>query len=185
MRRFGKQAYLVSYPWAGVATQSSFHQGSVYTLYSEHYLVAYNEYSEGTYYNPFQYPAGSYYFAPGEGGDQSGMGFAPGGGTVYVQTEFIYLGYTDVQVSTGPPAVTSISPQYDVQGASGTIHVQGHRLLDDFNYLNAYFRNDTDITASVNLNNASESQADVNYTVSPTAAMGAHQLYMQNTWGDS
>lgn len=169
--------------WAGVETTSSVHQGSVYTVYSEHYLEAFVQYSDGTWYNPSQYSPGAYFSSPG-GGDPTGTGYDPGGGPVYVAQEIIYLGYTYFQFSTAPPSISKISPSYNSQGASGTIHVQGQNLKDDLGRIDAYFR-DSDITASVNVNAADASQADVSYNISATASMGNHQLVVSNTWGES
>jgi hypothetical protein len=92
-------------------------------------------------------------------------------------------GYASVYVPYPPPQISSISPNFDVQGASGTIHVQGQNLLDGSGTLNAYFR-DSDISVSVN-SGADASHADLSYSISPTASIGVHQLVLQNSGGES
>lgn len=169
--------------FAGVETNAPVHQGSVYTVFSEHYLEAYWYYQDVGYYNPSYYSPGSYFTSPG-GGDPSGTGYESGGGLQYVQEEIIYLGYTYFQFSTAPPSISQISPKSNFRGTSGTIHVQGQSLKDDLGRIGASFR-DSDISANVNVNTADASQADVSYSISSTASIGNHQLVMSNTWGES
>jgi hypothetical protein len=92
-------------------------------------------------------------------------------------------GYVSIDIPFPPPQISNISPHFDVQGASGTIHVQGKNLQDSSGTLNAYFR-DNDISVSVNPG-ATASNADLSYSISPTALIGAHQLVLQNSGGES
>ncbi|WP_263416482.1 hypothetical protein [Terriglobus albidus] len=167
--------------WAGVETTSPVHQGSVYTIYSEHYLETYFDYEEGDYYNPYQYPPGASFTSPG-GGDPTGTGYDSGGGQVYVDQEIIYLGYTYFQFGTAPPSISSINPSSVVRGTSGTIQVQGQNLRDDLGRLTASSR-DGDLSVSVASGDAAS--ASLNYSVSGTASVGTHQFTVSNTWGES
>ncbi|QEE30321.1 hypothetical protein FTW19_21455 [Terriglobus albidus] len=166
--------------WTGVETTAPVHQGSVYTIYSEHYLITYFYYEDG-YYNPYQYPPGASFTSPG-GGDPSGTGYDPGSGQVYVDEEIIYLGYTYFQFGTAPPSISSIDPPSVVRGKSGTIHVQGQNLRDDLGRLTASSR-DGDLTVTVASGDAAS--ASLNYSVSGTASIGPHQFTVSNTWGES
>lgn len=156
--------------------------GSRYAVASNHYLIAYAIYGSYSYYNPAQYQFANG-FAPGGGvGDPSGTGYGPGGGDYYVTQQYNYLGTTAYEFTPAAPAIKAIDPKSDVPGSTGIMQVQGEHMQDDFGVMSAAFR---DSGISVSVLDASPYSATLSYAVSPSAAIGVHQLVLSNTWGPS
>src|SRR5262245_50913524 len=91
--------------------------GNTYTIESDHYVVAYYIYGYDPYGNPEYWNPENFLIATGGGSpDPSGFNFLPGGGPVFYDVEYLYLGTTGVQISSAAPNITSISPGGGVLG---------------------------------------------------------------------
>src|SRR5262249_30174476 len=73
--------------------------GNIYTILSDHYLVAFYIYGYDPYTgNPEYWNPDSFLIATNDGSpDPSGFNFLPGGGPVFYDVEYLYLGTTGVQ----------------------------------------------------------------------------------------
>lgn len=159
---------------------TSVHQGDIYTIYSEHYLIA-RYYTSGVgYSNPYNYYPGTG-FVLGDPGYPPGYSFTSGGGPESVQEEDIYLGYTYQQFSTAPPHVSSISPRSIVRGTSGSFYLQGTNLQDDFGVFTVRALNGDNISVAW----SAQSSASLSYTIAADATEGTHRFTVSNTWGES
>src|SRR5262249_52797246 len=106
--------------------------GDTYTIESDHYLVAYYIYGYDDYGNPEYWNPESFLIATEGSPEPSGFNFLPGGGPVFYEVEYLYLGTTGVQISAAPPHIDEIGPNTGVLGSSGSINVHGENLVDIF-----------------------------------------------------
>jgi hypothetical protein len=155
--------------------------GDVYTIESDHYLIAAYAYSSGGtsyFYNPS-------YFNFGDGStDPSGSSFSPGGGSYYVVQQYIYLGTTAVQVSSAQPSINSIDHNTGTIGKSGTIAVHGDNLLDPFTGQASPSITGSGVTLSPTSSSTSQ-EVDLNYSIDQGATAGDRSLTLSNRFGTS
>jgi hypothetical protein len=166
----------------GDAPEISVTVGDTYRLESDHYVVAYfygfNDYGDPIYYNP-----GGLEFTNGGSDYPSGWDFTPGGGEYYVYTEFIYLGTTAYEVTTGKPSISSISPTGASLGASDTLTIQGENLVDQ------YGTSTPSITGSgVTLSAPSpndDGTVSLHYSIASNATRGPRSITVSTNFGTS
>lgn len=157
--------------------------GDIYTIESDHYLVASFAYSAdgSSYYdNPD-------YFDPGNDGgptDPSGSSFSEGGGPEYIETEYLYLGTTGVQISSAQPSINSISPNIGSTGTSGTITVKGNNLVDPFTGSASPSITGSGVTLTPS-SSSTGTQVNLNYSIDQGAATGNRSLTLQDRFGTS
>lgn len=178
--------YSLGSPYAndayGYMTQP-LHVPDTYEIVSDHYLVAYYTYydaSTGTTY--YENPD---YFTDA-GGFGSGTDFLPGSsscGCYYETVDYIFLGSTAVQMSSAPPAISSISPTGVLNNNSGTLTVNGSNLVDVFTQLTTASISGSGITWSVS--SQSDPQVLIDYSVSSNAPAGNRTLTLSTRFGSS
>lgn len=143
-----------------------------YQIESDHYVVAYFYYPTYGFYNPYGWgfasqedpwwPSG-YQFLPG----------SPG----YVTASYLYLGTTGVGVSTYPPAVEGIQPASAARGTNGYIALYGSDMLGTTQaQLSGTGTSLTPVYVGAN-------QVNVQFNIDSTAATGARDLTLTNTFG--
>jgi len=159
------------------------HVPDTYEILSDHYLVAYY-----TYYDPGN--GVTYYDNPDyfidSGSEGGGYDFTPGNsdcGCYYETADYIYLGSTEVEMSSAPPVISSISPTGILNGNSGTLTVDGSNLVDVFTQLTTASLSGSGITWSVS--SQTEAQVLISYSVSTSAAAGNRTLTLATRFGSS
>jgi len=156
--------------------------GDEYEIDSYHYLVAIyffvDQFGVTQYDNP-----SLFFFSDNTTPDPSGSNFSPGGGQPTYTVQDIFLGVTGVAILAAPPNITSISPAFDVVGASGQLTLDGTNLLDIFTQQAKW-----SITGS-GVNLSAQSQADsqvvLNYSIDLNAATGDQRLTLSSNFGAS
>jgi IPT/TIG domain len=156
------------------------HVPDTYEIQSDHYLVAYY-----TYYDPNN--GVTYYDNPDyftDGGSYGGTNdFTGGGGPYYETADYIYLGSTAVQMSSAPPAISSVSPTGVLNGNSGTLTADGSNLVDVFTQLTTASISGSGISWSVA--SQTPTQVLISYSVSTTAPAGNRTLTLATRFGSS
>jgi IPT/TIG domain len=159
------------------------HVPDTYEILSDHYLVAYY-----TYYDPNN--GVTYYDNPDyfidSGSEGGGYDFTPGNsdcGCYYETADYIYLGSTEVEMSSAPPVINSISPTGILNGNSGTLTVDGSNLVDVFTQLTTATVSGSGITWSVS--SQTDTQVLISYSVSTSAAAGSRTLTLSTRFGSS
>lgn len=177
--------YADRYPWENYAyggMSPPLVVGDLYTLESDHYLVAFYIYGYDAYNNPLYWNPS--YFLPGSGGpDPSGWDFAPGGGNLYYYTEYLYLGTTAVQMSSAAPWISSISPSSGSVGTSGTITVQGEDLIDVFTQTTTPAMTGSGVNLAVA--SPTSNEVSLSYSIATNASTGTHDLTLTTRFGTS
>lgn len=159
------------------------HVPDTYEIQSDHYLVAYYTYydaSTGTTY--YENPD---YFT-NDGGFGGSNDFLPGSsscGCYYETVDYIFLGTTAVQMSSAPPAISSISPAGVSLGDSGTLTIDGIDLIDVFTGTTTATLSGSGISWSVVEQIAS--QVMISYSVSTTAPTGSRTLTLATRFGQA
>jgi hypothetical protein len=158
--------------------------GDIYTVESDHYVVAYYIYGYDYYGDP-EYWNPDYFLISNGGGssDPSGWNFSPGGGPVYYDVEYLYLGTTGVQISSAAPHISGINPGGASPSSSGSITVTGSDLVDIFTGVTTPAITGSGVSLSVQ--SQSSTQVVLNYTVSSDASIGAHSLTLTTRFGTS
>lgn len=158
--------------------------GDTYEIESDHYLIAfytygYDSYGDPEYYNPDQ-------FLSNDGGslDPSGSDFTPGGGPIYYDTEYIYLGTTAVEISSAAPYISGVNPNSGTIGTGGSITVTGTDLIDVFTATTTPAITGSGISLSV-ASGPTSTQVVLNYTISSNASAGAYSLTVSTRFGTS
>jgi hypothetical protein len=165
--------------------------GNEYEVDSYHYLIEFFVYTDGTY----DYYSNPLYYLDFTGGttDPSGSGYTAGGGPGYYTVDYIELGITAVAIQTGPPSISSISPNSGAIGSSGTITVQGSNLTDIFTQSTTPNITGSGMSISVQSIGAppagpvvtGASQVTLAYTIAQNASTGAHNITLSNHFGTS
>lgn len=165
--------------------------GDEYEVDSYHYLIEFFVYTDGTY----DYYSNPLYYLDFTGGttDPSGSGYTAGGGPGYYTVDYIELGITAVAIQTGPPSISSISPNSGAIGSSGTITVQGSNLTDIFTQSTTPNITGSGMSISVQSIGAppagpvvtGASQVTLAYTIAQNASTGAHNITLSNHFGTS
>lgn len=159
------------------------HVPDTYEIQSDHYLVAYYtsyDSSTGTY----EYDNPDYF--TNDGGYGGSNDFLPGSsscGCYYETVAYIFLGTTAVQMSSAPPAISSISPTGVSLGTSGTLTVNGSNLVDVFTQTATAAISGSGITWSIGSQSAT--QVTINYSVSTSAGTGSRTLTLSDRFGSS
>ena len=158
--------------------------GDIYQIESDHYIVEYYIYGYDYYGYP-QYYNPDYFLVSNGGGspDPSGWNFTPGGGPIYYDVEYLYLGTTAVQISSAAPHISGINPTGGSLGTSGSITVNGTDLIDVFTGESSAQISGSGVTVSVQ--SQSSSQVVLNYTVDSGASTGGHNLTLSTRFGTS
>src|SRR5262249_38615759 len=160
--------------------------GDTYTIESVHYLVVYYIYGYDDYGNPEYWNPENFLIATGGSPEPSGFNFLAGGGPVFYEVEYLYLGTTGVQISAAAPRIDEIGPNTAVLGSSGTINVHGENLVDIFTRDTTPAITGSGISVSVDQQNPPDSTLVVlDYTISNSANTGAHSLTLATRFGTS
>jgi hypothetical protein len=158
--------------------------GNTYTIESDHFLVAYYIYGYDPYGFPLWWNPDYFLIATDDGSsDPSGFNFLPGGGSVYYDVQYLYLGTTGVQISSAAPSISGISPSSGVLGSSGSITVSGSNLVDIFTGSTTPAITGSGVSLSVQSQNSNE--VVLNYAISNSASTGAHSLTLATRFGTS
>jgi hypothetical protein len=158
--------------------------GDIYTIESDHYVIAYYIYGYDYYGNPLYWNP-NYFFVGNDGGtpDPSGWNYTPGGGPVYYDFQYLYLGTTGVQISSAAPHISGISPTGATRGTSGSITINGSNLIDLFT--GATIPAITGSGVSLSIQSQDPNQVVLNYSVASNAGSGARSLTLSTRFGIS
>src|SRR5262249_22285255 len=116
----------------------------------------------------------------------SGFNFLAGGGPVFYEVEYLYLGTTGVQISAAAPRIDEIGPNAGMLGSSGSINVHGENLVDIFTGDTTPAITGSGVSVSVDQQNPPDSTLVVlDYTISNSASTGAHSLTLATRFGAS